>query len=78
MTVTKDKTEFLLTFVQTHFDVLDNPYRLRLQGLDPHKQYRLEGTDKVFSGQMLMNAGYRQGSINGDYGSVLLHFVEET
>ena len=77
MTVSKDKKEFLLTFVQIHFDVLENPFRLRLQGLDPSKQYRLEGTDKVYSGQMLMHAGYRQGPINGDYGSVLLHFVEE-
>ena len=63
--------------MQIHFDVLENPFRLRLQGLDPNKQYRLEGTDKVYSGQMLMHAGYRQGPINGDYGSVLLHFVEE-
>ena len=76
MTVSKDRREFLLTYVQVSFETMESAKRLRLKGLDPVKQYRLEGTEQVYSGRMLMNAGYYQGPIFGDYGSVLLHFTE--
>lgn len=78
MTVSKDKSEFLLTYVHVRCETLQKACHLRLQGLDPDKRYRLEGTDQVYSGQILMHAGYRQSPIFGDLGSVLLHFVEET
>ena len=49
----------------------------KMKGLDPEKYYNIEGTDEVYSGALLMNAGinlteYRQGDGN----SFVLHFVE--
>ena len=39
------------------------------------KKYRLEGTDEVYSGEMLMNAGFRMKDFWGDFVSRLYHFV---
>ena len=75
--VSADRSECLVTYVQARFEVMRKSRRLRLEGLDPRAGYRLEGTDHVFSGEMLMNAGYLQDMIRGDYGSVLLHFIRE-
>lgn len=44
-------------------------------GFDPAKKYRLEGTDEVYSGEMLMNAGFRMKDFWGDFVSRLYHFV---
>jgi alpha-galactosidase len=46
-----------------------------LEGLDPKAKYQLEGTEEVYSGEMLMNAGYLQDLLWGDYGCKLMHFV---
>ena len=35
----------------------------------------LEGTDEVYSGEMLMNAGFRMKDFWGDFVSRLYHFV---
>lgn len=75
--VSPDRSESLVTYVQARFEVMRKSRRLRLEGLDPKAAYRLEGTDQVFSGEMLMNAGYLQEMLRGDYGSVLLHFVKK-
>ena len=75
--VSADGGEFLLTYVQVRFESVRKPVRLLLEGLEPKAKYRLEGTDRVFSGEMLMNAGYLQDMLWGDYNSVLLHFVKE-
>lgn len=75
--VSADGREFLLTYVQVRFESVRKPVRLLLEGLEPKAKYRLEGTDRVFSGEMLMNAGYLQDMLWGDYNSVLLHFVKE-
>lgn len=75
--VSPDRSESLVTYVQARFEVMRKSRRLRLEGLDPKATYRLEGTDQVFSGEMLMNAGYLQEMLRGDYGSVLLHFVKK-
>ena len=75
--VSPDGAESLVTYVQVRFETHRRSVRLRLQGLKPHAIYRLVGTDCCYSGQMLMHAGFLQEHIFGDYGSVLLHFVEE-
>lgn len=75
--VSPDRSESLVTYVQARFEVMRKSRRLRLEGLDHKAAYRLEGTDQVFSGEMLMNAGYLQEMLRGDYGSVLLHFVKK-
>lgn len=75
--VSKDRQEFLLTYVQVRYENSSRPVRLRLEGLEPKARYRLEGQDRSYSGEMLMNAGYLQESLWGDYNSCLLHFVKE-
>ncbi len=75
--VSEDKSECLVTYVQVRYQPFWNPRRLKLEGLDPDARYRLEGTDQIYSGGLLMHAGYLQNMIFGDYGSAMLHFVKE-
>ena len=75
--VKKDRSESLVTYVQVRYEAGRKSRRLKLKGLDPFASYRLEGTGQTYSGEMLMQAGYLQDMIFGDYGSMLLHFVKE-
>ncbi len=74
--VSKDKKEALYTFVQ----VLNRPNyhsrRIFLQGLDPEKEYRIEGEEGVYFGDVLMKAGYLVQNMWGDYRSRLIHVLE--
>ena len=74
--VAKDKSEALITFVQ----VLNRPNyhsrRIRVYGLDPATQYRIEGEDKLYYGDTLMNAGILVQNMWGDFQSKLIHIVE--
>ena len=75
--VSKDKSEVLVTFVQ----VINRPNyksrRITLKGLDPQKNYCLEGEDTVYAGDTLMYAGILIQNPWGDFQSKLLHFVEK-
>ena len=75
MVVSKDKREALVTFIQ----VLGRPNchnrKICLKGLDPQKDYRLEGEDVVYGGDLLMNAGFFVENPWGDYQGKLLHFT---
>ena len=75
--VSKDKSEALVTFVQ----VINRPNyksrRITLKGLDPQKNYCLEGEDTVYAGDTLMYAGILIQNPWGDFQSKLLHFVEK-
>ena len=75
--VAKDRSEALVTFVQ----VINRPnYKSRkitLKGLDPQKNYCLEGEDTVYAGDTLMYAGILIQNPWGDFQSKLLHFVEK-
>lgn len=75
--VSRDRTECLVTYVQVRFETQRKSRRLKLCGLDPKAAYRLEETGAVYAGEMLMNAGFLQDMIFGDYGSRLLHFIKE-
>lgn len=83
MSVSKDKTEALLTFIQ----VLGRPNvhsrRLRLSGLDEEKKYKIykynlvenseeEYMEEILSGGALMKAGINIGGLYGDYKGLLL------
>ncbi len=74
--VKKDKKEALFTFVQ----VLGRPnYHSRkicFKGLAPEKYYRIEGEDGVYTGDVLMKAGYLVQNLTGDFKSRLIHIVE--
>ena len=70
-----DKSEVLVTYVQVLAQANMPSRKVRLRGFDPAKKYRLEGTDEVYSGEMLMNAGFRMKDFWGDFVSRLYHFV---
>lgn len=75
MVVAKDKSEALVTYVQ----VLGRPNmhsrKIKLLGLYAAADYRLDGTDEVYGGDLLMNAGMLVEDMRGDYMSRLYHFV---
>ena len=71
----EDKNEVLVTYVQVLAQVNMPSRKVRLRGFDPAKKYRLEGTDEVYSGEMLMNAGFRMKDFWGDFKSRLYHFT---
>lgn len=71
----EDKSEVLVTYVQVLAQANMPSRKVRLRGFDPAKKYRLEGTDEVYSGEMLMNAGFRMKDFWGDFVSRLYHFV---
>lgn len=75
MAVSKDKSEAMVTYVQVRYETRRKSVRLLLEGLDPKAKYKMEGTEEVYSGEMLMNAGYLQDLLWGDYGCKLMHFV---
>lgn len=72
----KDQKEALVTYVQ----VLSRPNfhsrRVRLKGLAPEKQYRIEETGEIFGGDVLMQAGLMVTPLWGDYRSKLIHLTE--
>lgn len=72
--VTKDRAECLVTFVQVRYISRSKSVRLMLEGLEPKARYQLLGTEEIYSGEMLMNAGYLQDMLWGEYESRLLHF----
>ena len=49
--------------------------KIKLLGLDEAADYRLDGTDGVYGGDLLMNAGMLVENMRGDYMSRLYHFV---
>lgn len=75
MVVSKDKREALVTFVQ----VLNRPNyhsrRIRLKGLEAGRQYRIEGREGTFGGDLLMNAGILISNPWGDFKGELLHLT---
>ncbi|WP_239004622.1 alpha-galactosidase [Paenibacillus tepidiphilus] len=75
MFVSPDRGEALVGY----FRVLAGPNapqaRLRLQGLDPDKDYVLQETGAVYGGDRLMHAGLILPQLHGDFRSKLLHFV---
>lgn len=69
MFVSEDKTEAYITYCR----VLSKPNqplkKLRLDGLDPEKAYKVDNTDLVLSGGFLMNAGLHIPLLEGDFKS---------
>lgn len=75
MVVAKDKSEALVTYVQVLGKPNVHSRKIKLLGLDEAADYRLDGTDKVYGGDLLMNAGLLIEKMCGDYMSRLYHFV---
>ena len=71
----KDKSEVLLTYVQVMAAANMHSRKLRLDGFDPAAGYRLESTGAIYTGEMLMRAGFLFKDFWGDFQSRLYHFV---
>ena len=72
--VSPDRSEALLTHV-TIRGTIESRRRVKLQGLDPEKVYRVEETGEEYHGDTLMNYGYRISDLHVDFNSTRLHFV---
>ncbi len=77
MVAAKDASEALVTFVQVRGIPNSKSRKIKLQGLDAKASYRLEGTDQVYTGEMLMKGGFFIKDMWGDAISHLYHFVRE-
>ncbi len=74
--VSKDKKEALVTYVQVRGIPNSHSRKIKLQGLDVTASYRLEGTDQVYHGELLVNGGFLIKDMWGDAVSRLYHFVK--
>lgn len=74
--VAKDKSEALYIFVRVMSRINYKKRRIMFKGLDPEKKYRIEGEDCIYTGDVLMKAGYLVGIEQGDFKSRLIHIVE--
>lgn len=73
--VSQDKKESLVNIVTTHVRANLLAFHIRLKGLEPELLYHMqvEGVERVYSGECLMNAGISMRPLLGDYPSVQLH-----
>lgn len=72
----RDKSEVLVTYVQVLAEANIFGRKIYLDGFDPNARYRLEGTEEVYTGEFLMNAGYLISGLHGDFRSRLYHFIK--
>lgn len=73
----KDKSEVLMTYIQVQAAPVFHSRKVKLQGLEPKSLYRLEGTEDVYSGEMLMKGGFIIDFLSGDASGRLYHFVRQ-
>lgn len=76
--VSKDAAQVLVTFVQVMGCPNCHSRRVKLQGLNPDARYRVEGTDLVFGGDVLMYGGLPVEKMWGDYRSKLIYLSMES
>ncbi len=76
MVVSKDQSEALVTFVQVMMRPNYHSRNIRLKGLNPDKNYRIEGEERIYSGEALMYAGIQVQNPWGDFRGTLIHVVE--
>lgn len=73
--ISEDSFEVVLFYFQLQPHVNEIMPRVKLQGLDPHSMYRIEGEGR-YSGMVLMNHGLKY-SFESDYGSKVVIFMKE-
>ena len=75
MFAARDGSEALVNLVLTHVRA-NGPFPfVKLQGLIPDAAYRLEGTDRTYTGAALMYGGFSFPLKSGDYAAYQLHFT---
>ncbi|MDE6281251.1 MAG: alpha-galactosidase [Oscillospiraceae bacterium] len=75
--VSHDKTEALVSLVTGSFRGAPPFLTLRVKGLDPKLNYRINGGDGLWPGDVLMAAGYPLPILLGDYQSLQLYLEAE-
>lgn len=71
--VSKDGKQALVTFVQVLGRANYHSRRLILQGLESDSEYRIEGTQQCYRGDVLMQCGLPIQNLWGDFRSCLIH-----
>lgn len=77
MFVSPDRKEALVNLVVRHIRTNGTFPFVRLQGLDPDREYQLEGTDFSATGAALMAGGYAFPMPRWDYEGKQLHWIEK-
>ena len=79
MTVAKDKSEFLLNYVQSRVLPCGPQLSVKLRGLDAGRSYINSADGKKYSGEFLMKAGFPLPPFgwNSDGESMRFYFTEE-
>ncbi|MBP5184596.1 MAG: alpha-galactosidase, partial [Lachnospiraceae bacterium] len=79
MSVTKDKTEALVTYVRVINRMCEKPVRVRLKGLDPEKTYTVEGEERTYTGEELLYGGlvFDTPYAMGDFKAKMVHIKEK-
>lgn len=74
--VSRDKKEALYVYVQVMNRPNHHSRRICFRGLSEEKQYRLEGEEGLYSGELLVKAGMNIKNLWGDFQGRLFHFTE--
>ena len=74
--VSKDKSKAILLTYRRMGRPNSEVKRVKLQGLDKNKKYRIEEKDLVLSGATLMNVGIPISYPQGDFGTRKFHLTE--
>jgi alpha-galactosidase len=73
--VLKDKSEALLNVILLEKHGNQPALYVRLKGLDPEANYSVEGTDEVYRGSSLMNAGLPLPNMQDEYQPWQVHLI---
>ncbi len=71
-----DKSEALVSGIVFRARANALCYNIKLRGLDPEKQYRINGGEHIYTGKALMTGGVIIPRERGDYYAVEMHFRE--
>lgn len=74
--VSKDKTEALVTFIQVLNSANVHSKKIKFKGLEPSKQYKIEGMERIYMGSTLMYSGLLIEKLWGDYKGLLIYIKE--
>lgn len=76
--VSKDRREALFTYVQVMNRPNYHSRRIYFKGLEPSMEYYIEGEEGVYTGDVLMKAGYLVKNLWGDFKGRIIHLLEKT
>ncbi len=76
--VSRDKKEALITYIQVLNRANFHSRKIYVKGLSPDMYYKIDGDEKIYSGDTLMKAGILIENLWGDFKGRLLHIVAVT